>query len=360
MTTPQQRPQVVYNAASARVGGGLSYAIRQLQSVEDLAVDVVVLASPWNERALREAVGQSVQTLRVSGAAHRFAYEQLVVPWRFRGSLLHYPGNFSPLAFGSRRSVVVVQNPNYYGAGRDYEANQSRTRRAKIALSRQSVRRADRVVTISHSLDAQLMRDVPTARGKTAVIPSGAPTLANPSRPRSDLPETFILSLANDYPHKNLHRVAEVWRESALPLPLVFAGDVSELTVSKILDSLSPEEASDVHFLGSVASPGEVSWLLTNAACMIAPSSLEAHPLTPAEAGAAGCPLVLSDIPPHREVAGANAEYVRLDAPTAAWAEALVGAASGGRRQWTYSYSWTEHGQSLYDLWSNLWKAMHA
>ena len=70
--------------------------------------------------------------------------------------------------------------------------------------------------------------------------------------------------------------------------------------------SLGVEER--VKLLGPVTD-GELSALLAGAHCAVFPSALEGFGLGPAEALRAGCPVVASDLPAHREHAGDAAAY---------------------------------------------------
>ena len=53
--------------------------------------------------------------VRVRSVAQRFAYEQVVLPFR-RADLVYCPANFAPLFF-SGPLVLTIHNPNYYGRG---------------------------------------------------------------------------------------------------------------------------------------------------------------------------------------------------------------------------------------------------
>lgn len=348
--------RVVANAASARVGGGLSYIVRQLSALERVRpdLDLEVLAAPWNAEALTAALDSPVTTMKVPNAGARFAYEQLVVPRRTgRDRILYCPGNFIPLLPGGPPSVLTLQNPNYVGAGPAFPANGRWNRRAKITLSRWSLRRADRVVVISESLADELRRDLPHLAERVTVITSGAPVWDQPSRRPSGFSPSggYVLSLANDYAHKHLDHLVDAWAtafaERAGPA-LVLVGDVTAERRSAQLRRVPGPARDRLVHLGSVADRGEVRWLLEHAVAMAAPSALEAYPLTPAEAGAVGCPVVLSDIAPHREVAGGHARYVPVG-DRAALAAALAASFDDPppRDRWGLEQSWDDNATEL-------------
>jgi glycosyltransferase involved in cell wall biosynthesis len=317
-------------------------------------MDAIVLASPWNVDAIRAVTQRPVELLNARGPVSRFLLEQFVVPLQYRKSILHYPGNFSPLFWGSGRSIVTLQNPNYFGVGRRYWANRGWKRRLKIRLSRLSVRRAKLVIVISDSLLDEVVADLPDYRAKFRLLQSGGPDVASEVVRVNGVDTPFVLALSNDYPHKRLDWTVRVWSESGIEQSLVMAGAIEQRRRAQLLDGLDESTRCRVRFVGEIRSPSEVGWLLSEADCLLAPSDLEAHPLTPAEAGIYGCPLVLSDIPAHREVASSNAIYVDPSAEAAEWAEALRLGASSPRSRWSTEYSWAEHGRALLGIWNEI------
>src|SRR5712671_985150 len=69
--------------------------------------------------------------------------------------------------------------------------------------------------------------------------------------------------------------------------------------------------------------------LYTHAGVFVLPSSHEGQPIAVLEAMSYGCPTILSDIPPHREIGAASAEFVGVG-DIAALAERLGATFSAG------------------------------
>src|SRR5205814_633061 len=63
-------------------------------------------------------------------------------------------------------------------------------------------------------------------------------------------------------------------------------------------------------FLGPVRDRGQIGWLYEHALASVSTSELETFGMTLLEAGAVGCPLIVTDLPAHREVAGDRARFV--------------------------------------------------
>jgi glycosyltransferase involved in cell wall biosynthesis len=138
-------------------------------------------------------------------------------------------------------------------------------------------------------------------------------------RERYGLPDSFVLAVGARRPHKNFRMlVRAVSRlENA---ELVFVGNADK----RFTDDAANETAragSRVRFLGAV--PEADLPILYNLATVVAcPSLIEGFGLPLLEAMSCGTPVVCSDIPVFREVAGDAVIYVD-PRNEAAWARAL-------------------------------------
>lgn len=354
--------KVLYNATSARVGGGLSYASQQVAALLDIDdIDLALLVAPWNREALAAVVGDraAVRPVAVRGTAARVGWEQIVLPWVARGhDVVVSPGNMGTLLCPVPQ-VVVLQNSHHVGSGRRLAQNATLPRRAKIWFSHLCMRRADRVVTISRSL----AQEVATERRLTGVpvttVLSGAPAPAEVSsssdRAARDLvgDDPFVVSVANDAPHKRLDDVADLRRvldegDAAVPRRIVLVGDVS----AERRDILRRRAGrpDGLVFVGPVRDHATVLALFHRAAAAVTTSELEAWPLTLHEAMSQGCPVVATDIPPHREVGGSLVHYVPVGDP-AMLAEAVTGVVAGPRPvPVAGGRSWSCHGVELAEV----------
>ncbi len=358
--------RVIVDATAIRLGGGLSYVTRQLGGVERVApdLDLTVVAAPWNEAALRDALSAEIVQSGVHGMVGRLLYEQARLPRTVAdGTVLHCPANLAPILPGRRpATVVTIQNPNLFGVGRALPHNSAWYRRLRIYGARRSVELATRVIAVSEAMMAQVRADVPTLGERGVVVQSGAPQwVPDERRPEGVAVEglDYLLSLANDAPHKRLDDLVRAWAQafsrlgSEAPV-LLFVGDLPE-SRRQAQRSLVPEAMRPrLVYTGQLDGPQELRWLVAHAIAMVATSSLEAHPHTPAEAGALGCPLILSDIPPHRETATDHPfAYVPvgdLDALATALEKVAAGA---DRTPWTWPITWDDHARELIGVWES-------
>lgn len=324
----------------------MTYIISQLRAMEQIKadLDVLIVAAPWNESLLRPHISWPMHRVEVSNLATRLAYEQLVLPRRFRNAnVLYMPGNFGLLA--SRVPFVVTVQNQYLFSPRSARGHVERV------FLKMTTRRAASVLFISRSL----LRSAETSgfsHPNTRVVLSGASEWIDESRAHKDVNEKFFLVLANDYPHKRLEDTVVAWArayksDSDRAPQCVIAGSIApprrERFVSAVPASLRPR----LLFLGHVDRP-QVRYLLERALALVSTSELEAFPLTLLEAGSVGCPLILSDIPPHREVAGDRAFFFDVGS-VQALADTLRDIEGKGvaRSPWEWHVTWRDNAEQV-------------
>jgi len=122
------------------------------------------------------------------------------------------------------------------------------------------------------------------------------------------VPDRFVLFAGTLTAHKGaflLARAARGFLASCCDLHMVYAGKITTgggISADKaILDIVGERLAPRVHFLGHLPHPAILT-LMARATVFVLPSLLESFGLAAAEAMAQGCPVILSDIPPFREL----------------------------------------------------------
>ena len=173
------------------------------------------------------------------------------------------------------------------------------TRTYSRALLPRVIRNADHVIAVSEFTASELMSllGVPTA--KITVIPNG---VAAPFGSDGD-PATgdYVLAVATIEPRKNLDRLTEAYA-SLTPRP-------AELRLVGARGWGNVRLDANVTELG-IVSDDELARLYRGARCFAYVPLYEGFGLPVLEAMASGTPVVASDIPPLREVAGPAAVYV--------------------------------------------------
>ena len=183
-----------------------------------------------------------------------------------------------------------------------------------------AVRKAKRIITVSESTKADIVKFMKCPPEKVRVIPNGyneglyyrRTEAADQVRSRYGL-EEYLLTIGATYPHKNLERLIESY--AMLPshlkdrYKLVIVGSMN--TYVRHLQTFARERGVAEHllFAGYVRAE-ELPILYSGALAMIYPSLYEGFGLPPIEAMACGCPVILSHSTSLPEVGGDAAYYV--------------------------------------------------
>jgi glycosyltransferase involved in cell wall biosynthesis len=176
-----------------------------------------------------------------------------------------------------------------------------------------SARVPDETVVVSRDLAEHYRR----AYGRdTTWIPNGVdePTV----RPPAAIAErwglttgSYLLFVGRLVPEKAPDLLIRAFRRLPGDLRLVIAGGSS--FTDEYVTGLQRAAAGDPRVvLAGYVFGEELNELYSNAAAFVLPSYLEGLPLTLLEAASYGTPVVVSDIPPHLEVVGADAPGHRL------------------------------------------------
>lgn len=344
--------RVLVNALPLRGGGGATYVERQLSALSMVApqLELHTLASPWS--GLRGLPGRT-EVVPVRSVPMRFAYEQWNLPRR-RTDLLYCPANFGPLRTRAA-TVLTLHNANYYRAGLALQETKPSRPWWKVKANHAAMRSSDVVIAISQTLADEVTATVPGVEGKLHVILSGASEWPSGCCPVVGLPERYVVTVGSSAPHKHLDDVVTGWARSVEvrgdQVSLVVVGAVSSDQMKRHRELAGRHGALLVH-LGHLQDRRHLKWVYELALGMVSMSVLEAFPLTPGEAGSVGCPMVLSDIPSHREVTLGNAHFVPPRDIDALADVLRAGIYSGrpGSRPWTWPVTWQMNARALADI----------
>ncbi|MEM8826255.1 MAG: glycosyltransferase family 1 protein [Pseudomonadota bacterium] len=182
-----------------------------------------------------------------------------------------------------------------------------------------AARHARRLATLKAQAQAVLTNSAATAHDLAAYWQGDHPPIhaaplgvaATPVSSRKAAPDRpYFLSVGTIEPRKNHLLLLNIWRRFADTLP---AAEIPRLILAgrrgweneMVLDMLDrcPALADHVEECGP-ASDNELAGLMAGARALLMPSFAEGFGLPVAEALAAGTPVIASDLPAHREIAG--------------------------------------------------------
>jgi glycosyltransferase involved in cell wall biosynthesis len=211
------------------------------------------------------------------------------------------------------------------------------TRRALAAQLDKTLARAQLVLTDSVTVQQELIASGLRTRASRAIpLGPGHLSAATEAAFPAEVPHRFALHVGTFEPRKNLPMLLRAWEQlhmrSHVILPLVLCGAPGWKN-----DDLRPilsqgEHARWLINLGYV-SDGVLAELYRRAVMVCCPSLYEGFGLPVLEAMGMGTPVLASDIPVHREVAGTAAVLLPPDDPTRWATEAAALASDDDRRR---------------------------
>jgi glycosyltransferase involved in cell wall biosynthesis len=202
--------------------------------------------------------------------------------------------------------LIAFHNPSYFAKG---EAWHQHRRVTRIALAM-----ADQVIFLSRHVAEEAIREGLVEDQRAHVMPMVVESPQRGTRPRPPAgvpPRPFLLSIGNDFHHKNrlfAIKLLEELRARGWDGSLVLAGAAVEHGSSRGQEAAylaaRPALAGFVHELKPV-DQDERAWLYANAAAAVYPSVREGFGLVPLEAALSGTPSLfaaqtsLAEILPH-------------------------------------------------------------
>ena len=243
--------------------------------------------------------------------AARYSWEQGVLPLqllRQKPALVHSLGYVSPLAARGPQ-VVSVHDVNYLGhTGRRTAIG----RRAFQFFVEKTVKRADKVITISEFSRGEIIRHMNVAGEKVIVIHlagrevDGAVAPAPPSDLQRNIGRPYIMAFSSLSAHKNIGRLVAAFRKisQSVPHALVLVGHLPEKNAAR--SEIEATGDDRIIFTGHLPD-AEVDSLMQNASLFAFPSLYEGFGMPVIDAQHAGVPVACSSAGALPEVAGNGA-----------------------------------------------------
>lgn len=199
---------------------------------------------------------------------------------------------------------------------------------------KQCLRNVDAIASVSDITRLRLEEYLSAAVGRKGVriynCVEAQPDRASQSPLQNWAGEPFLLCVAQHRRNKNLPFLVRAFDrllrsgQVASNMKLVVLGITAQDTpnIYKLVSALRLRES--ICFLEGLSEP-ELQWCYTHCEAVVAPSLTEGFGLPVAEGLLAGCRIVCSDIPAHREVADGQCRFVALDRDAEVrFAEAIV------------------------------------
>lgn len=173
-------------------------------------------------------------------------------------------------------------------------------------------RRSRGIVFVSKFTQDMFHAKVGMARNE-AVIWNGVDPIWFESKlkSRADAQEPYVVFVGNGFPHKNLSRLIRsmksVWESHGVRLKIV--GNFDGLkTVDREAMDLALANQEYVHLMGKLSFEN-LRTTVAGSSALVFPSLYEGFGLPPLEALAQGIPVVVSDIPVHKEIFNGIAHF---------------------------------------------------
>lgn len=255
---------------SRRSGGGQTYLDKQTDKISRLISKPIIIEN------IRDIIKYSFKGELITGKY-----------------LVYNPSNYClPLV---PNNITLYQNVKNYGVGINKDSKKDVIKYLILRiLTKLSTYISKKNIYVSHYIKSLKFRKTQ----KDILIHSGAPT---PRRYNTHKDNTFLIVSSGMMEHKNIGLTVEAINDYLLNYQynyhIKLVGHVDRKWENvDYLEYLKHSELMEEYWKSRI---------------YISASSAEAFPLTPHESMAMGTPCILSDIPPHREVAGNAALYFK-------------------------------------------------
>jgi glycosyltransferase involved in cell wall biosynthesis len=250
--------------------------------------------------------------------AVRLLVEQLAVPL-VEADLVHFFDVYGPVLAPRRPFVATFHDASItYPSLARFGAAQ---RLYKRRLYPWALARATTIVAVSNFAKNEAVQRFGVDPEKVAVVHSGpglAPTSALGEAPNG---RPYFLFVGNLTARKNVPFLIRAYERTDVEADLVLAGDPLDDT-GAVLAAVEQSPKRDRIRLLSTPDDAVVDGLYRGALGLLHPARYEGFGFTPLEAMSRGCPVIASDIPAVREIAGAGAMLLPLEEE--AWAQAIA------------------------------------
>jgi glycosyltransferase involved in cell wall biosynthesis len=275
----------------------------------------VALSRPPASAAAADSYRPPADLVRLGAAVTRARFDAMLFPSVYT----YFPSVLAPTVVGVH-DLIVDAFPELTMPG-------WRARTFWEVKQRVAIRLARRLFTVSESARRAIVARLGVAPERLAVVPE-APDPAFTPRPAADVEresaaigiapgDRYLLYAGGISPHKNVETLVDAYASllgrgvDRLRLVLVGALDDEAYAsaAAQVRKRIGELGLGDEVILPGYVSDEALACLYTGAAAVVSPSLAEGFGLPAVEAAACRAPVVLSDIPAHRETLGDDALF---------------------------------------------------
>lgn len=175
-----------------------------------------------------------------------------------------------------------------------------------------SIRKADKIVAISEFTKTDIEFFYPKANGKIEVIYNSFNFSKYEDEESTDIQGEYFLAISTNADYKNQKTILKAFYEYCArggDKFLVLVGKRNDNSEAGQVYGNLPQNIKEKIIWKSNISNGELGTIYRCASCFISASKFEGLGMPVVEAMSLGLPVLLSDIPPHREVSLNKGEY---------------------------------------------------
>ena len=284
--------------------------------------EYILFARTDDEKAIRSGVSGQLSVVKADFPWHSVT-EQVLFPKLLNKEnldLMHFP-YFSVPIFYHKPFIVTIHDliVNKFNTGRASTLPLSLYLVKRIgyyAVLSNAVYRSKKIIVPSNAVRDDLLKTYLNIDPSKVEVTyeGGIDHLLRATRHTPLIEGRYILRVGNFYPHKNIEGLLSAFRDFLydsyenhdVKLILVGKRDYFFKRIEKQIEKLNI--GANTIFFENVKDSDLFS-LYSNATATIVPSFLEGFSLTAVEAMSLSCPVIVSDIPVHREICSNAAIY---------------------------------------------------
>lgn len=269
----------------------------------------------WCKESEKELFGQFGDKFEIKGFNYssylKKHWLQTFLPIKYRlckEDLLFSPGNISGIV---RCSTEILTIHDLLFKRKDWLPSRLMRWQREILIPI-SIRNADKIVAISEFTKNDVEHFYPKSKGKIEVIYNSFNFSKYVGEEASKIGAPYFLAISTNADYKNQKTILEAYKEYCIKggrKKMVIVGKLNDGTEAyNVYQSMPAEVKMNVVWMSGISNE-ELGAFYRDASCFISASKFEGLGMPVVEAMSFGLPVLLSDIPPHREVSMNLGDY---------------------------------------------------